>query len=363
MRRRAPLAAALVLCLVFGFFAMPAAAAAPGDPFSCQVTLEGTALALPCPVFALADAGWQTAVPADEPFQSKQYAPVVFTKGEAAVTATVANRGQSAAALPSCDVVGLSAIQGEAALALAGGLSFGTDAATVLAACGVPDGGRTDGPPQTLRYTMGRSAHLQFAFENGQLAGLEVLNWTQRPAPPDPAALPAEAQSYTSPAALGTDWQTYTLDYAEALYTLPAPVSAFLQNGWLLLDDATLPGGGWLLGVRLQKGNQILRTRVQNNSAGEAELAGCFVTKVESSRTGADLPLALPGGVTGESTLDEVAALLGPPHAVYQISTAVTYTYHGGQGRLDCTFSPQTGAMLALEVSCNGLADGPIGAG
>ena len=58
-----------------------------------------------------------------------------------------------------------------------------------------------------------------------------------------------------------------------------------------------------------------------------------------------------------------VAALLGAPHAVYQISTAITYTYHGGQGRLDCTFSPQTGAMLALEVSCNGLADGPIGAG
>lgn len=375
-----------------------------GQIFSYQMLLDGMALSLPCPVALLEAAGWHTEVPASEPFDAGLYGEVVYQKDEAQITATIANTTDTKTTLANCQVVGLSATRADGcALELPGGVTFGAARQQVLAVCGAPDRDlRTSGlanfapvpgvyapeaPPSgeaapaaedapdgaapgagdagaqnaPLCYTTGRYAYLAFTFdESGQLDGVTARNFWPLPTPPEPDTLPAEAAAYTPPQALGDNWQTYNIAYAGNLYTLPAPVSAFLQNGWILRDGdgPTVGGGQWLLGVCLQRGNQVLRTRVQNFSETPTALAGCFVTLVESSQVGADVPLALPGGVGSTSTLEEIVAAYGPPHGVYQSATALNYLYYGPNGRISCNFWVGSSVLYALEVTHTQLGAG-----
>ena len=53
--------------------------------------------------------------------------------------------------------------------------------------------------------------------------------------------------NYQTPAALGSDFMDPEVEFMGNLYRLPAPVSAFLDNGWEMKDvaeDAFVEGVG-----------------------------------------------------------------------------------------------------------------------
>lgn len=60
------------------------------------------------------------------------------------------------------------------------------------------------------------------------------------------------------------------MEYAGDLYRLPAPVSQFIQNGWVLCSSrwgAPQPPGNTR--ALLRKGKQLLRTNIHNDTDGE----------------------------------------------------------------------------------------------
>lgn len=59
--------------------------------------------------------------------------------------------------------------------------------------------------------------------------------------------VPEIRTNYQTPAALGSDFMDPEVEFMGNLYRLPAPVSAFLDNGWEMKDvaeDAFVEGVG-----------------------------------------------------------------------------------------------------------------------
>lgn len=333
------------------------------DVFSFGVRLAGQSLVLPCEAGRLGAYGWETDAPWDEVFLAQQCTELVFYKGGARLAAQIANMSQREAELQDCTLVGLVLERDEAAQAepeLAGGIAFGMSREEILALCGQPntewmpaqeDGEQAKEDGSELYYATGRNAHIAFALDaEGALCKMELYNRRETGNLPDPEELAFEALSYRTPEDLGDSWDSFNILYAGDSYSLPAPVQSFLVNGWTLRDEATVPAGGWVKGVCLQKGNHVLRTRLQNFTKEEQPLTSCFVTMVESSRTSMDVELLLGGGISRESSLEEIVAAYGYPHKVYQNGTSLDYTYYSENGRLWISFTPDTWELFDLEL-------------
>lgn len=95
---------------------------------------------------------------------------------------------------------------------------------------------------------------MQFSAETGLLNGVSIRNLSQPEdfvASPVSQQVPAIVESYQAPQAVGESLDSFALSYAGCLYQLPAPVSAFLDNGWTLVEDdseATRCRAGYWMG-------------------------------------------------------------------------------------------------------------------
>lgn len=331
------------------------------DPFAFTVEVAGAVLALPCLAAALWQQGWHMEAVQSESLPAQSYAEVVVVKGGARLLARLANTGEAAQPLAEGSLVGLVAEEdGEspASVVLPGGLAIGAQEAAVRRVCGAPTFAETEEEKTAaLRYIQAKDAFLSFGFgADGRVKRLEVMCLQPPAAPPAEEDLPAEARAYRPPEALGEDWREFNILYAGQLYALPAPVAQFLQNGWCLRDTGTVQPGAFTMGVCLAKGGQVLRTVLYNFSDAPQPLTGCFVAMVESSQTSMAVPLALPGGISETSTLDEVRAAYGEPHDAFQNFTARHWTYEAENGRVVFRFRPDTLVLYDVEVWHTALA-------
>lgn len=317
------------------------------DVYAFRVQVEQAVLALPCPVGRLAALGWQPEADLQAVLPPGQSAWVTCEKEGGTLRVLLANTETDAARpMEHCPVVGIAA-DGGAPVALPEGVAVGTDRDAVLALCGRPDDG--DEQAAVLRYTAGRGAHIQFWLDDtGAVTALEMINPRPLPALPLPEALPQKVAEWQAPGQLGEDWRSLTVRYAGALYSLPAPVYAFLQNGWVLQDEKQMAPGQWMRGVSLRKGNQVLRTTLYNLSDEETGLAGCYVTMVESGSS-LWLPLELPGGITTESNYEEIVAVMGEPDENFRYNSRMV-TYYVPGGKVYMQFAPEDMTLFDLEV-------------
>ncbi len=322
------------------------------DVFAFRFEVAGVAAALPYPAAALAAHSIRPLASEREALEPGQSAEVPFETPDGPLTLSVANLGERARPLAECEVVGVTGdAAGPASLRLPGGLGLGSARAEVLALCGAPDGDDAETAAE-LSYGAWRGAWLRFTFGGSGGVTAFRLQCTRPPAaPPRPEALPPEARAWQPPAELGEDPWLYRLRYGGDMYSLPAPVAAFLENGWVLHDEGEIEAGGWLRGASLRRGNQVLRTVLYNFSATAQPLAGCFVAMVESSKASLRLPLETAGGLSEASTRAEVEALLGRPASIYRSMNGTELIFTGPNGRYVARFSPEDEAtLIELEV-------------
>ena len=309
-------------------------------------------LELPVDAATRAKLGWKPRGDSEYTLQSGQCADMVFAAPGGEILARMANTGKEAAKVEDCPMVGVlaSAADGNAAaeVRLPGGIAVGSPVEDVLAAYGAPDDG-TPQPDGTLQYSVSRTATLALATAGGRVCGIELLRF-EAPVLPARNTLPPEVLAYRTPDELGGDVWSYNMRYGGALYSLPAPVSAFAANGWVLPDTGTVPPGGFVRGVTLSLGNVRLRTCLYNLTDSEQPLAACFVGMVESSASSVPLPLELPGGVTDASSYDEAVALLGPPHETYTTINTFSATWNGPNGYLVLRYTPKEMEPFAVEA-------------
>lgn len=124
--------------------------------------------------------------------------------------------------------------------------------------------------------------------------------------------VPEIVSSYTAPTELGDDLLAPQLEFCGDLYSLPAPVSAFLENGWELqnVEDGAYVAGRDLEFVDMMKNNQSAHFSVYNFTQDATAIENCFVRELEVGNYDSDaLTLTLSGGFTlGAKKADLIAA-------------------------------------------------------
>ena len=144
------------------------------------------------------------------------------------------------------------------------------------------------------------------------------------------------------------------------LYTLPAPVSAFLENGWTIVEDdshqAVVAKG--IGGVTLEKEGVLITTDVVNYTDSAVYIENCFVTTVyvdlEENENG---DLTIPTGICVKMPVYDLEQIL--ENIEYETSMDRKYTYytikHEGTDGNGFIIRVNKGTASVDSISCQNM--------
>lgn len=267
------------------------------DVYGYRMEYAGNLIQLPMTYEDFTAMGW-TLSKNDSPdamIATGSYGLATFNNGEVSAYVDMINFGINEAPLSECLVGGikLDMTWGEVDLSsttvkLPGGIVMGTsDIEDIKAAYGEPSD-TYDGDlytKMTYQQDSYQRVELYVYKEENTLLQIDIRNFKE-PEGFDKGSVSTEVpdivSSYKTPDALGSDYIEPTVEFMGNLYRLPAPVSAFLANGWVMKDvaeDAFLEGGG-LEFIEMMKENQTARFSVYNLTENATAIENCFVTEL-----------------------------------------------------------------------------------
>lgn len=89
-------------------------------------------------------------------------------------------------------------------------------------------------------------------------------------------------QDYQVPSALSLDIEDRIVLFAGDLYSLPAPLSAFIENGWDTTDADTTVSGNGILSLNLKRNCDEFRVTVHNYSDSGCVASAAYIEKLSS---------------------------------------------------------------------------------
>lgn len=267
------------------------------DIYGYQVEYAGNLIQLPMTYDDFTAMGW-TLSKNDSPdtmISTGSYGMATFNNGEVSAYVDMINFGINEAPLSDCLVGGikLDLAWGDIDLSsitvkLPGGIVMGTsNIEDIKAAYGEPSDTYEGDLYTKMTYQQDsyQRAELYVYKEENTLLQVDLRNFKE-PEDFDKGSVSTEipdiVSNYKAPTALGSDFMDPDVEFMGSLYRLPAPVSAFLDNGWVMKDvaeDAFLEGGG-LEFIEMMKENQTARFSVYNLTENATSIENCFVTEL-----------------------------------------------------------------------------------
>ena len=267
------------------------------DIYGYQVEYAGNLIQLPMTYDDFTAMGW-TLSKNDSPdtmISTGSYGMATFNNGEVSAYVDMINFGINEAPLSDCLVGGikLDLAWGDIDLSsltvkLPGGIVMGTsNIEDIKAAYGEPSDTYEGDLYTKMTYQQDsyQRAELYVYKEENTLLQVDLRNFKE-PEDFDKGSVSTEipdiVSNYRAPTALGSDFMDPDVEFMGSLYRLPAPVSAFLDNGWVMKDvaeDAFLEGGG-LEFIEMMKENQTARFSVYNLTENATSIENCFVTEL-----------------------------------------------------------------------------------
>lgn len=329
------------------------------DIYSFQVMFDGDLLKAPMSCEELISMGWQAENPEDldTMVQSNSYMTgVSFVKGNYEISADMLNLGINEVPAGECLVGGIE-VDGSGAVyenigqkiepgivILPGNIAVGTSTVEdIKAAYGEPTDIREDEIYTVLIYDKDsfQDVYLTVYQETGTLLEVEMQNFVE-PEGFDAGTVSGETPSivtdYQEPSALGDDFMDSTVEFMGDLYQLPAPVSAFEANGWVMQDveeDAYTAGGG-LEFIDMMKENQTVSFSVYNLTENAVTLSNCFVQELSFATYDPEIiDMKLGGGATLGISRDELKAAAEAKGYVCEEDGDYINIYKNGNSRLD----------------------------
>ncbi len=337
------------------------------DLYSFELALNGVVYTLPAPFAQFAQNGWT-----GENLTSKSLNPSSMTlldvvaNGPQQIYISFCNNAMDVLPYDQCNVGSISLDRTQASagaqLVLPKGISLGATYEAVVAAYGQPTDLFDSGTAKSLTYQSGTYSVVTIDIDSAtnQVYQIKVENLIPKPnakaqataAPAASSETPASVGAYQAPAALGDNWNAFNVKYAGTLYHLPAPVAAFVANGWVVESNANdlVAGQSSTVGIVLRKENETLRTTVRNYADAAQPVANCFVTSVLYSVWDTKIPLELPKGITEASHIEDIIAAYGQPTSQDSSAGFDYYTYGDIWEKVDIVVEKETNAIIKLEV-------------
>ena len=141
--------------------------------------------------------------------------------------------------------------------------------------------------------------------------------------------IPEVVGQYQAPEELGDDLSSCIAEIDGNLYKIPAPVSAFLENGWKLSyngNSEVIAGRDTGFGYYLTKDNQKFGIEVRNYDDDATAVENCFVTEIYNDNFSTVIPVNLQKGVGfNMNTADLESALEGTLYEKDEYSSLNSY--------------------------------------
>lgn len=327
--------------------------------YDFQISIGGSVYQFPMPYKQLTADGWRYQGDETQSIRSGAYGVSDnFKKDDARLITYLVNFGINEAPANECYLGGVTLdiydFKNGPDVVLAKGIQLGKSSVDdIKAAYGEP-GNLHEGDFSTkLTYKMDTYSTVELSVQNdkGYLTSINIKNLEE---PEVDTSVPAITAAYRAPDKISDSLMEYSVEFAGDLYTLPAPVSQFVENGWKYAEGngATVVAGqssGW---VTLMKDNQKFKTLTSNYSRSATSLENCFVVDIEVGEYKCNLPMTVAGGITIGMAEDELKNALKS----YSVKTDVTGEHHyykveGLDSSLDrYIFVAKDGNVMQIEV-------------
>lgn len=324
--------AALLACLCLPF-AVSAEETISGNLKDFEMILDGVRIKLPCAFADLEAAGWalQNASMADLSLDAFTYTAVELRKGDPDTLNTIRvellNNDVNAHPLLECAVVSVlikfnATMKRFTPLTIAKGIqlqsSTGED---ILAAYGkaneTSDFESSGSQFVTMRYRFGSYQTVELKTKDGLLCEVTLTNHdVPKPETSISEETPDYIKNYVVPSELGDDLSSLIMEYEGDLYRMPAPVSAFLANGWeiyTLRAPYVMAGRTESQAMQLKRGDRIIDCTLVNLAGVATTSAQCAVMPpkiFDESAASLVLPADIKVGSTQDALFDAHESLL-----------------------------------------------------
>ena len=290
-------------------------------------TLEGVYYTLPCSFYELASNGWGVEWVYDE----GETAPGKYQCGfsalyhdsyEKQIFLEYYNGSTSARPVEECRIGSVQVSQDNgASIVLDNGIGFGSSYEAVQTAYGEPDDvWDHDDNTKTLTYNgrdaQGEDQRITITISAANTVTGIYLEYCKTQ-PTDAVYTVYEAPSYLSayqtPSSMSSNLSDTVFILEGALYRLPAPLSAFINNGWTLdAYEDVVPGMNTDGNVWIERNGTRARVAVQNFAEYQVETRNCVVCEILFSEN--DLPdvsFSITGGIGYGSTFWDLRSAAG----------------------------------------------------
>lgn len=185
----------------------------------------------------------------------------------------------------------------------------------VLKAYGNPTDQYEEDDKAFLTYEFGIYKKAEFTFDTHEEI-LQKVDWENYREPETEEKIsdevPKAVADYQAPEALSEDIRDVTVEYAGALYRMPAPVSEFLKNGWSVKTEGSdvsvkAKKHGY---ITLEREGQSLYAVVMNYHEKAARIENCFVTSVHGDFENIKVPIRIYKGITLGMSKDALDILM-----------------------------------------------------
>lgn len=302
------------------------------DIYSYQIQINGVVYQFPMYYSDFESAGW-TSQNADEMVGTGSYALESFKNGKISCSAYVLNLGINNMPEKDCLIGGLmidnfNIKDSGAEVVCPGGFVLGDSNLTEVIECfGDPSDLYVNKDDVTRTATYKESSYCDYrvrTFESDIIHGFDIQNFVE-PEGFDPGSvddsIPEAVEKYEAPTEMSDNLFDYVIKMDGVIYDLPCPVSAFVDNGWTIVESKTeeIIEGGGSGKVTLRKNNKETWTYVRNMSPNATTPENCFVTDWEVNVRDFDFPLEFAGGIENGDTFDEVQKKLDDMGVEYEI--------------------------------------------
>ena len=150
--------------------------------------------------------------------------------------------------------------------------------------------------------------------------------------------VPEYLSTYVAPTELGTDPLSYNIEIENQVYTLPAPVSAFTDNGWKIAsqEDSVPSGRSLSSAIKLQKDGKEIEASVTNFADYQTKPENCAISTLAFYADDTKNPeVKLPGGITIKSTSDDLKKWDGDKFDYSKSGDSESYSYYEDNGSID----------------------------
>jgi len=308
------------------------------DIFDFTVKIDGDVFELPVPLEVFMSYGWTstreltgTLLPGED-FGFEFDRRFMFTRGDSFIDVRLGNMSDEVRDISNSTIIGLSTYFTKATIELPHGITKGISTMDdVLSAFGEPDDtfdntfynylSLTYSPEGSFRS----SITIEIDYNNGNVVrNISVSNRIQIDSDliSDPAEVYDEMtdreRNYSAPAELGNDLSSFNVEIYGDLYRLPAPVSAFLDNGWEFDRDSfrgipseSIPRQRDVSGYNLIRGDDGLRVKLFNFGDKLLVVERCFVIELSITDFDNGEHIRLPAGITIGTTERRLVELFG----------------------------------------------------